>query len=108
MNEGPAGFVKGSQKLIYDPISKTVSIFDLGNGLLESSRLVLPEEQARQVADQLITWRKSTIFQIDPAKDGLAGKMILFDRWSCSWIGRFCSAQYIKPKLFAEDKDDRK
>lgn len=108
MNEGPAGFVKGSQKLIYDPISKTVSIFDLGDGLLESSRLVLPEEQARQVADQLITWREGTIFQIDPAKDGLAGKMILFDRWSCSWIGRFCSAQYIKPKLFAEDKDDRK
>jgi len=88
---GPAGFVKGSRKFIYNPANKMVSVYDLSSDPLESVRLTLPEQQARQIADEIIAWRKDRIFQISQPQ---VGKIMLFDRWLCHSAGRVSSAQY--------------
>jgi len=107
MEAGPVGFVQGDRKLVYEPTGKTVYSFDLKSDPLESSRLVLPQLHAKQIADELAAWKQSTIFEINSAKGGTMGKIVLFDRWSCSWVGRFSSAQYSRAKLLAADKNDR-
>jgi hypothetical protein len=88
---GPAGFVEGNRKFIYNPANKMVSVYDLSSDPLESVRLTLPEQQARQIADEIIAWRKDRIFQISQPQ---VGKIMLFDRWLCHSAGRVSSAQY--------------
>ncbi|MCX5638912.1 MAG: sulfatase-like hydrolase/transferase, partial [Planctomycetota bacterium] len=88
---GPAGFVEGSRKFIYNPANKMVCEYDVSNDPLESVRLTLPEQQARHIADEIIAWRKDRIFQISQQR---TGKIILFDRWLCHSAGRVSSAQY--------------
>lgn len=88
---GSAGFVQGSYKFIYNPANKMVCEYDLSNDPLESVRLTLPEQQAQQIADEIIAWRKDRIFQISQPQ---VGKIILFDRWLCHSAGRSSSAQY--------------
>jgi hypothetical protein len=68
-----------------------VSVYDLSSDPLESVRLTLPEQQARQIADEIIAWRKDRIFQISQPQ---VGKIMLFDRWLCHSAGRVSSAQY--------------
>jgi phosphoglycerol transferase MdoB-like AlkP superfamily enzyme len=87
---GPAGFVKGSHKFIYNPANKMVCEYDLSSDPLESVRLTLPEHQAQHIAEEIIAWRKDSIFQIQQRAD----KIVLFDRWLCHSAGRVSSAQY--------------
>ncbi len=87
---GPSGFVEGSRKFIYNPANKMVSVYDLNNDPLEAFRLTLPELQAQQIAEEIIAWRKDSIFQIQQR----AEKIILFDRWLCHSARRVSSAQY--------------
>ena len=88
---GPAGFVEGDRKFIYNPANKMLCAYDLSSDPLESVRLMLPEQQARQIAEEIIAWRKDTIFQIYQQR---TGKMVLFERWICQSSGRVSSAQY--------------
>ncbi len=91
MSQGPAGFVQNSSKLVYNPTNKMVSMYDLNSDPLESVRLTLPEQQAQQIADEILAWRKTTIFQIPQQR---TGKIILFGNWLCNWTGRISSAHY--------------
>jgi len=91
MQEGPAGFVKGSRKFIYNPADKTVSVYELSTDPLELDTVELQEEQARKVADEIISWRKHNIFELDQQR---TGRKILFDRWLCRWTNRISSAKY--------------
>ena len=93
MPEGPAGFVQGSRKFIYSPASKTTSVYDLSSDPLERVRIELPEQRSREVADEIIAWRKSTILRLDQEK---SGRKVLFDRWLCRWTNRVSSAKYIR------------
>jgi len=93
MQEGPAGFIGGGRKFIYNPADKTAYAYDINTDPFELVRLELPEEQAQRIADEIVEWRKSTIFQLDQQR---TGKKVLFDRWLCRWTNRICSAKYYK------------
>jgi len=91
MQEGPSGFIIGERKFIYNPTDKTACVYDINNDPFELVRLKLPDEQAQRIADEIVAWRKSTIFQINQQR---TGKKVLFDRWLCRWTNRVCSAKY--------------
>lgn len=93
MQEGPAGYVKGNQKYIHNPVSKALGVYDLGNDPLEQVRIELPEKQALEVVDEITEWRKGTVIRIDQEK---TGRKVLYDRWSCRWTNRVSSVKYTK------------
>ena len=94
MQEGPAGFVQGERKFIYNPANRTAGVYDIGTDPLELVRIEPPEQQVQKIADEIVAWRKSTIFQLDQKR---SGRKVLFDRWLCRWTNRVCSAKY-RPK----------
>ena len=91
MQQGSAGFVKANRKFIYNPANKTVSVYDLSTDPLELLRAELPERQAQKIADEIIAWRKNSIFKLDQQP---AGEKMLFGTWLCKWHKRICSARY--------------
>lgn len=91
MQEGPAGYIQESHKYVYDPVQKTTFIYGLVSDPHEQYRLDITEEQAQEIADDIIAWRNSTIFQIDQKQ---SGKIKLFDEWICRWTQRVASAKY--------------
>ena len=103
MQQGPAGFVQGDRKFIYNPANssslsslpkgKTVSVYDLKADPLELQRRELPELLSSQTAEDIIAWRKNSIFRLGPARLW-RGKKTLFDRWLCNWAGRASSVKY--------------
>lgn len=95
MQQGPVGFVQGDRKFIYNPTDKTVSVYDLRADPLEQQRCELPEDEARQTAEDIIAWRKGSIFRIGPTQIE-RGKKMLFNRWLCNWAGRTSSVKYLK------------
>jgi len=95
LSQSPAGFVKANQKFIYYPANKLVSVYDLSDDPLELSSTELPEQQRREIADDIITWRQDTIFLLDQQR---IGKKTLFDTWLCRWNNRIASVKY-RPNL---------
>jgi arylsulfatase A-like enzyme len=85
MQEGPAGFVQGKHKFIYNPADRTSCLYNMSEDPLELARIELSEEEVTRISDEIIAWRKSTIFQIDQQR---SGKKVLFDRWICKWTNR--------------------
>lgn len=99
--EGPAGFVQGDHKFVYSPMNKALSIYDLSKDPRELVRLKLPEGRTRQITDEIIAWRKNSIFQI---RQQAVGKMSIFDRWVCIWMGRVCYTHYDKSNQAATER----
>jgi len=93
MQEGPAGFVEGTRKFIYNPVSKTLSVYDLGEDPLERIGIELPAEQNTKAAEQIAAWREGTIMRIDQEK---TGRKMLYGRWLCRWTNRVSSSKYVK------------
>mgnify|MGYP001559899433 CR=1 FL=1 len=93
MQEGPAGFVKGDRKFVYNPVNRAVHAYDLRADPLEQVRIELPAQRAREIADEITSWRKGTIFRVRQQR---TGKRLLFERWSCRWTNRVASAKYEK------------
>jgi phosphoglycerol transferase MdoB-like AlkP superfamily enzyme len=91
MQEGPAGFIKGNRKYVYNPTNKTTCYYDLSADPLELARLELPERKAQQIAHKIQAWRKGTVFRIDQQR---TGKKTLFEYWLCRWNNRVSSAKY--------------
>jgi arylsulfatase A-like enzyme len=85
MQEGPSGFVQGKRKFIYNPADKTSCVYNVNEDPLELTRIELSEEEVKRISDEIIGWRKSTIFRIDQQR---SGKKVLFDRWTCKWTNR--------------------
>ena len=90
MQEGPAGFIDGDRKFVYDPMNKTTCIYNLSTDPKEVERIELPEQAAKKLADEIIEWRRSTVFRLNKKR---TGKKDLFGRWTCSWTGRVSSTQ---------------
>jgi glucan phosphoethanolaminetransferase (alkaline phosphatase superfamily) len=90
-HEGPAGFVKGTHKYTYNPTNETVSAYDLSADPLESTRIELPEQEALEIAEDIIGWRKSHILNLSHER---TGDRMLFGRWLCEWRNRGCKAEY--------------
>jgi glucan phosphoethanolaminetransferase (alkaline phosphatase superfamily) len=93
MQEGPAGFVEGNNKFIYNPANKTTCAYDLAADPNEQNMIVLPQQQADKIANEIISWRKSTVFRIDQSRDG---RKELFDNWICRWSDRVSSTKRVK------------
>jgi len=93
MQQGPAGFVKGDRKFIYNPMDKMVSVYGLNTDPFELVRIELAEQQAQEIADDIITWRKNSIFRLDQKR---TGRKVLFDSWLCRWTNRVSSVKYRK------------
>jgi lipoteichoic acid synthase len=85
MQQGPSGFVQGDRKFVYDPEHSTVTLYRLNVDPLELSGWELPEAQALRLSDEIVDWRRSSIFRVDES-----GKepIRLFDSWLWKWNGR--------------------
>jgi len=90
LQESPSGFVIANRKFLYNPADKAVSLYDLSADPHELIRIELPGPQAQRIASEIITWRKSSIFQLNQER---AGKKTLFDSWQCRWINRLAWAK---------------
>jgi phosphoglycerol transferase MdoB-like AlkP superfamily enzyme len=95
LSESPAGFVKANRKFIYYPANKLVSVYDLSADPLELSPAELPDRQGHEIADDIVAWRRDTIFLLDQQR---VGKKILFDSWLCRWNNRVASVKH-RPNL---------
>lgn len=93
MQEGPSGFVQGGRKFIYNPSDETVCVYDVGEQSNEMNRLELTGQEAEIFANEIVTWRKSTILKIEQNR---SGTMLVFDNWLCRWTNRVCSSKYIR------------
>jgi len=91
MQEGPAGYIQDNRKYIYDPMHKTTFVYNLDIDKREQIRLEVSELQAQKVAEDITTWRKNTIFQLNQERNG---KKKVFDNWLCRWTHRVSSAKY--------------
>ncbi len=90
LRQGPAGFVKESRKYIYHPSYRAVSVYNLADDAFESLPKQLSQTQAQQVAEQIISWRRYTVFRLDQRP---TGQRILFESWLCDWTNRVSRAK---------------
>ena len=95
MQVSPAGFVKGDRKFIYNPRDKLIYVHGLGTDPFELVRIELAQQQARKITDDIIQWRKNTIFRLDQQR---TGRKMLFGSWLCRWSERVSSVKYQRPK----------
>ncbi len=93
MQEGPAGFIEGDRKFIYNPTNKTTCIYNLSVDPKELNRIELPQKRANKIAGEIATWRKSTVFRIEQQRTGTKK---LFDNWICRWTDRVSSTKRSK------------
>lgn len=91
MRLSPAGFIKDGRKFIYNPVNKVVSLYDLNTDPLELVRIELDEQQSEKIANEVVAWRKNSIFKLNQYR---TGKKLLFDHWLCRWTNRVCTAKY--------------
>ena len=90
MQEGPAGFISGNRKFMYNPTDKTTCFYDLAADPKELNRMELPQQEAEKISEEIINWRISTIFRIDQQR---TGEKELFSRWKCRWTDRVSSTK---------------
>ena len=92
MQEGPAGYIQGNHKYIYDPTYKITYVYDLDTDRKEMVRLEVTDARAKEIADVIVQWRKDTIFRIEQKQ---SGSKVLFDKWNCRWTQRVSSAKLL-------------
>lgn len=85
MQQGPAGFVQNDRKFLYDPDRDSVTMYRLKADPLELSGIELPKGEAARIANDIIAWRKGTIFRA-PASG--QGPVELFGSWLWKDNGR--------------------
>jgi phosphoglycerol transferase MdoB-like AlkP superfamily enzyme len=89
---GPVGFIQGSCKFVYNPESRKVFVYDLSSDPDELTGAEMAEQQGREIADVIIEWRRSSIFQLEDTDYDRR----LFGRWECRRRSRRdCSAKYL-------------
>ncbi len=91
MQLSSAGFVKADRKFVYNPMDKMVYLYSLSNDPFELVRIELAQLQAQKFADDIIAWRKNSIFRLDQQQ---TGRKMLFDNWFCRWANRISSVKY--------------
>jgi arylsulfatase A-like enzyme len=93
MREGPAGFISGCRKFIYNPTNKTTCVYDLTADPKELNRIELPQQEDEEMSKEIVKWRLNTIFRINQQKNG---KKELYNRWICRWSDRVSSTKRRK------------
>ncbi len=95
MQLSSAGFVRAGRKFVYNPMDKMVYVYSLSNDPFELVRIELDGQQAQMIADDVIAWRKNSIFRLEQQR---TGQKRLFDAWLCHWTDRVSTAKYQRPK----------
>lgn len=96
MPEGPSGFIQGNNKFVYDPEHRMVSLYRLSIDPLELAGLELAENEAQIISDEIIQWRRDTLFRVDQQEKG---QTVLFGSWQCKWWERRRSrVKFIEPQ----------
>jgi len=93
MREGPAGFINGCRKFIYNPTNKATCVYNLTTDPKELNRIELAQQEAEKVSKEIVNWRLNTIFRINQQKNG---KKDLYNRWICRWSDRVSSTKRSK------------
>ena len=92
MQQGPTGFIQQDNKFVYNPEHDTVSRYCLSVDPLELSGDELPKEQAQRLTQEIMQWRRGTIFRLDQTE---TGHTTLFDSWHCKWNRRISTIKHI-------------
>jgi len=69
-----------------------VSRYRLSTDPLELSGEELPKEQAQRLTQEIVQWRRGTIFRLDQNE---TGHTTLFDSWQCKWNKRISAIKRI-------------
>jgi len=85
MHQGPSGFIQENNKYVYDPEQGAVLLYRLQADPLELSGFELPEPLAEGLSEEIVQWRRKTIFRLDQEE---TGQMVLFDSWLSKWNTR--------------------
>jgi phosphoglycerol transferase MdoB-like AlkP superfamily enzyme len=91
LEQSPAGFIQAQKKYFYDPVNKSVTLYDLKRDARELVQIPLEEDHEKALEQQITNWRQQSIFKINQQH---TGQKILFDRWLCRWTDRVSSAKY--------------
>lgn len=92
MQQGPAGFVDGHDKVIYEPEQGAVTLYRLLTDPLELNGLELPENEAKRLQEEIVAWRRNTLFRVNQEE---TGEMVLFGSWRCRWNRRETDVRYV-------------
>ena len=93
LDTGPAGFVQARMKRIYNSASDNVTMYDLTADPLELTTIEPPAAKAHDIADNIIQWRKSTFFQLDP---NAPKEVVLYDNWLITHEERIATAKRLQ------------
>jgi len=91
MQQGPSGFIQADRKFVYDPEHKKVSLYRLKTDPLELSAFDLPEYVAQAMSQEIVQWRRDTIFRLEQTE---TGQITVYDDWLIKWKGRISSVWY--------------
>ena len=95
LNQGPAGFVRGNEKYIYDPTDRIVAFYDLQKDPNELLPKEITGDLSIEIATEITQWRKNCIIPL--TMPNRTEQKRLFDVWLCRWRNREPSATYDKP-----------
>ncbi len=91
LQRGPAGFLAGNTKVIFQPSIQMALSCDLALDPNESALQELQLPQAEALIQDILSWRESTIFEPRQRK---MGSKLLFDSWVCTWNNRRAWSKY--------------
>ncbi len=98
MNNGPAGFISGRHKFIYDPTNRMVIEFDLTEDPGESEGKLIPaknsENRQCSLISEILKWQREMFIDLSP--DSIEKYQRLFDNWLCQTNNREPRAIYDK------------
>lgn len=90
-NEGPAGFVLGSTKYLYDGTTDQTLIYDLAKDPAERNPITLTGQMADAIKDKILSWRRSTLLKVP---DQTRSRILVYDRWLVKPVIRDATCRY--------------
>jgi len=98
MKNGPAGFMLGRKKFIYDTTNEIMTVFDLSKdpAEIDGQFFMRNSEDLNQTAAKVITWQR--LMLIMPPANSKEEYQRTFDNWLCQTNGREPRAVYDKIK----------
>ena len=89
--DGPAGFVRGDVKFVYNPTNESVLAYNLTEDPVEFVAISPSGRIAEEIGQDIANWRSNSIFHINQER---AGRKVLYDNWLCWWTERVAEVRY--------------